>query len=389
MAMRPPRHGAGWRPASIFYLFQRIVWRRVLDYERRMALIGYARVSTAEQDLAAQRAALAAAGCAEIVEETASGAAAARPELARVLARIRPGDTLVVARLDRLARSLAHLLAVLDRLQAKKAGFRSLADPIDTAGPSGTLVLQILGAVAEFERALIRERTRAGLAAARARGRQGGNPGLRARDPATIVRLAQAREENRLARALPTAEAWIGPVRRLRPASPWPEVVRAVNAGLDAGTAPFSPARLKRLVRLFARAGLLELGVLGISLGVGRGGGRDSAVGLGGEIPGREGAAPPHGEAGARPAALWTGRRGRAASQTTRAVELAAAYLRGRPDATLTELGAALLRLGVRPPRGGAAWAPSSLKRLLDRGRALGLITTRRDGPSCGSDGQT
>ncbi len=350
-----------------------------------MALIGYARVSTAEQDLAAQRAALAAAGCAEIVEETASGAAAARPELARVLARIRPGDTLVVARLDRLARSLAHLLAVLDRLQARKAGFRSLADPIDTAGPSGTLVLQILGAVAEFERALIRERTRAGLAAARARGRRGGNPGLRARDPATIVRLAQAREEARLARALPAAEAWIGPVRRLRPAAPWPEVVRAVNAGLGAGTAPFSPARLKRLVRLFARAGLLEPGVLGIGLGVGR----DSAVGLGGEIRGREGAAPPHGEAGAQPAARWTGRRGRAASQTTRTIELAAAYLRGRPDATLTELGAALLRLGVRPPRGGAAWAPSSLKRLLDRGRALGLITTRRDGPSCGSDGQT
>jgi len=80
------------------------------------------------------------------------------------------------------------------------------------------------------------------------------------------------------------------------------------------------------------------------------------------------------------PAVRWTSRRGRTARQTVRAVELAAAYLRGRPDATLAELGAALLRLGVRPPRGGAAWAPSSLKRLLDRGRALGLIAPPSEG---------
>lgn len=346
----------------------------------RMALIGYARISTAEQDLAAQRRALAAAGCAEIVEETASGGNAARPELARLLARIRPGDTLVVARLDRLARSLAHLLAVLDRLRAQGAAFRSLADPIDTAGPSGTLVLQILGAVAEFERALIRERTRAGLAAARAQGRRGGNPGLVARDPATIARLTRAREGARLARALPAAEAWIGPVRGLRPASPWPEVVRAVNEGLGAGTTPFSPARLKRLVRLLVRAGLLEPGVLGIGFGVGKARG------------GKGGSRPPHGETSkcsaagggegtATPAAHWTGRRGRAARQTARTVELAAAYLRGRPDATLAQLGTALLRLGVRPPRGGETWAPSSLKALLDRARARGLVTARSTPP--------
>jgi DNA invertase Pin-like site-specific DNA recombinase len=305
-----------------------------------MALIGYARVSTAEQDLAAQRRALAAAGCAEIVEETASGGDASRPELARLLARLGPGDTLVVARLDRLARSLAHLLAVIAGLEARGARFRSLADPIDTTGPSGTLVLQILGAVAEFERALIRERTRAGLAAARARGRRGGNPGLRARDPATIARLVAARAEARLARALPAAETWLGPVRRLRPATPWPEVARAVNAGLPPGTRPLPAARLKRLARDFVRHGLLDAAVLAPAPRQGRAGGR------------------------------------------TRTVELAVAYLRGRPDATLAELGAALLRLGVRPPRGGTAWAPSSLKRLLDRGRALGLITTRRDGPS-------
>lgn len=354
-------------------------------------MIGYARVSTTEQDLGAQRRALAAAGCAEIVEETASGGDASRPELARLLARIGPGDTLVVVRLDRLARSLAHLLAVIAGLEARGARFRSLADPIDTTGPSGTLVLQILGAVAEFERALIRERTRAGLAAARARGRRGGNPGLTARDPAMIARLARAREEARLARALPSAEAWIGTVRRLRPASPWPEVTRAVNEGLGAGTARFSPARLKRLVRLFARAGLLEPpGIPRIGSGVGTGVGTDVERGWGRGIPVRGDVASHHpggedekikgrldawgGPSAAITAVRWTGRRGQTARQTVRAVELAAAYLRGRPDATLAELGTALLRLGVRPPRGGPAWASSSLKRLLDRGRALGLI---------------
>jgi DNA invertase Pin-like site-specific DNA recombinase len=302
-----------------------------------MALIGYARVSTADQDLAAQRAALAAAGCALIVEETASGADAARPALARLLARIAPGDTLVVVRLDRLARSLTHLLAVIARLRARSAALRSLGDPIDTSGPSGVLVLQILGAVAEFERALIRERTRAGLAAARARGRAGGNPGLLARDPRTLAALAEARARARLARILAEAETWIGHVRRLRPATPWPELARVINAARPAGHAPLSGAALARRARLLAREGLLDPALL-------------------------------------RPAPARPSRRH---SRAAHAVELAAAYLRGRPDATLAELGTALLRLKLRPPRGGEAWASSSLKGLLDRARALGLITAR------------
>jgi DNA invertase Pin-like site-specific DNA recombinase len=305
--------------------FQLVVCFVVLVYESAMPLIGYARVSTAGQDLDAQRRALAAAGCTDIIEETASGADGSRPELARLLARIARGDTLVVVQLDRLARSLAHLLAVIAGLEARGARFRSLADPIDTSGPSGTLVLQILGAVAEFERALIRERTRAGLAAARAQGRVGGNPGLVARDPAALARLAQARRQARLIRALPTAETWLAPVRRLRPATPWPEVARVVNAGQPAGARPLSVARLKRLARDFVREGLLEAAVL--------------------------------------TAAPRRVRRG----ERSRAVDLAAAYLRGRPDATLAELGTALLRLGARPPRGGATWAPASLKRLRDR----------------------
>ena len=114
-----------------------------------MPLIGYARVSTEDQNLGPQLDALRAAGCSEVFEEFASGASRARPQLAAALTRVRRGDTLVVARIDRLARSLAHLLAVVEGLRAKGAHFRSLADPIDTSGPSGVLVLQMLGAVAD------------------------------------------------------------------------------------------------------------------------------------------------------------------------------------------------------------------------------------------------
>ena len=110
--------------------------------------------------------------------------------LARVLERIGKGDTLVVVRIDRLARSLSHLLEVIERLEAKGAFFRSLTDPIDTSSPQGKFTLQVLGAAAEFERALIRERTKAGLASARTKGRVGGNPGLRARDPEALRKAA-------------------------------------------------------------------------------------------------------------------------------------------------------------------------------------------------------
>ena len=127
-------------------------------------LIGYARVSTEDQTPLPQAQALKSEGCTEIFEEHASGGNRARPVLARVLERIGKGDTLVVMRIDRLARSLSHLLEVIEQLEAKGAFFRSLQDPIDTASPQGKFTLQVLGAAAEFERALIRERTKAGVA---------------------------------------------------------------------------------------------------------------------------------------------------------------------------------------------------------------------------------
>lgn len=138
--------------------------------------IGYARVSTDEQKSILQIDALKAAGCERIFEETASGAKADRSGLEQALDFMRPGDTLVVWKLDRLARSMRQLIDTVELLQSKGIGFRSLTEAIDTTTPGGMLVFHIFGALAEFERAIIRERTRAGLEAARARGRKGGRP---------------------------------------------------------------------------------------------------------------------------------------------------------------------------------------------------------------------
>src|SRR5215207_6107282 len=138
--------------------------------------IGYARVSTGEQTLDLQLDALKSAGCGKIYEETASGAKADRPILDEVLSYLRKGDTLVVWRLDRLGRSLQHLIEVVAQLADRGIGFKSLTEQIDTTTPGGKLIFHVFGALAEFERDLIRERTQAGLAAARARGRTGGRP---------------------------------------------------------------------------------------------------------------------------------------------------------------------------------------------------------------------
>ena len=138
--------------------------------------IGYARVSTGEQTLDLQLDALTRAGCGKLFTETASGATAERPVLSEALAYLRPGDVLVVWRLDRLGRSLQHLIAVVAQLAECGIGFKSLSEQIDTTTSGGKLVFHVFGALAEFERDLIRERTQAGLAAARARGRVGGRP---------------------------------------------------------------------------------------------------------------------------------------------------------------------------------------------------------------------
>ena len=138
--------------------------------------IGYARVSTEEQKTHAQIDALKAAGCDQIVEEKRSGGSMARPLLLAILASLQPGDVVVVYKMDRIARSLRDLMTIQERIHAAGADFKSLTEVIDTTSPAGRMIFQILGAFAEFERAIIRERTRMGLQAANARGRFGGHP---------------------------------------------------------------------------------------------------------------------------------------------------------------------------------------------------------------------
>lgn len=140
-------------------------------------LIGYARVSTEEQNLALQLDALTRAECERIYQdEGISGVAVNRPALGEALATLRPGDVLVTWKLDRLGRSLAHLIEIISGLGERDIGFRSLSEAIDTTSASGRLLFHVMGALAEFERALISERTCAGMAAARARGVHVGRP---------------------------------------------------------------------------------------------------------------------------------------------------------------------------------------------------------------------
>lgn len=293
-----------------------------------MPLIGYARVSTGDQSPLPQAQALKSAGCAEIFEEHASGGDRARPVLARVLERIGHGDTLVVVRIDRLARSLSHLLEVIERLEAKGAFFRSIQDPIDTASPQGKFTLQVLGAAAEFERALIRERTRAGLAHARSKGRVGGNPGLRARDRTALRKLRMARAESYMDRLNRTAPDWVPPVRRLRPDMAWEDVLRVINAPLPPDRR-WTQGRLLRAVHAYVRDGFLPDTVLG---------------------------------------------RARRSDPDDRLPAIVAAIRGADPDITLQAICDRLEAMRERTPRGRTSWQPSSVRMLLARAERLGLL---------------
>ena len=161
--------------------------------------LGYARVSKADdQDTAAQVSALKAAGCTRVYEEKASGGRWDRPQLHRMLDQLREGDVIVVWKLDRLSRSLKDFLHILEKIDAAAANFRSLTEAIDTSGPAGRMMMQMLGSFAEFERAMVRERTRAGLKAAREQGRKGGRRSkLMPRQRAEILAASPPRREPR------------------------------------------------------------------------------------------------------------------------------------------------------------------------------------------------
>jgi DNA invertase Pin-like site-specific DNA recombinase len=288
-------------------------------------LIGYARVSTEEQGTDPQLDELRAAGCSAILEEHASGADRSRPVLARLLREIRPGETLVVVRLDRLARSVSHLLAVIEQLEASGAHFRSLRDPIDTTTPQGMFSLQVLGAVAQLERALIAERTKAGLRAARSRGRVGGNPGLRSRDPDAIRKVQVSRHAAHLADVLSQLDSWLPTVRRMRPDQPWGDVVRVLNRSNDA---TWTVERLRRTVQRLVTEGILEASLLD---------------------------------------------RARPQQEDDRLVRLIAGIAAAAPDRTLQQLAAQLEAMRERTPRGGTRWHPSSVRNLLQQAERLGL----------------
>jgi hypothetical protein len=219
-------------------------------------------------------------------------------------------------------------LEVIERLEAKGAFFRSIQDPIDTASPQGKFTLQVLGAAAEFERALIRERTKAGLASARTKGRVGGNPGLRARDPGAQRKVRLARQDGYMERLNETAQDWVPHVRRLRPDLAWEDVLRIINGPLPEAR-HWTQSRLLRAVKAYVRDGFLPGEVLG------RAGQRETEDRLPAIIAGIKGA---------------------------------------DPDITLQAICDRLEAMRERTPRGRTNWQPSSVKMLMERATKLGLL---------------
>ena len=297
-----------------------------------VAQIGYARVSTEDQTTDPQVDLLREAGCSRIFCDTASGAQRSRPELSRARQAVGRGDVLVIARLDRLARSLSHLLEIVEGLDASGAGFRSLGDPIDTTSAQGRLTLQILGAVAEFERQLIRERTKAGLASAKAQGRMGGNPALKNGDAKGRAKLAQARDMARTDRVLDAAADLVPVVSRLRPGASWDQVLRvlaAQGAVRPWDRKPWTRDSLIRACRRLARDGLLP------------------------------------------ETAMSRSKRG-AEDQSLTA--LVAAVWNALPRPTLLACARHLEAQYIRTPRGGTRWSASSVANILNRARGEGLV---------------
>jgi DNA invertase Pin-like site-specific DNA recombinase len=290
----------------------------------RQRLIGYARVSTEDQATDAQLDELRAAGCEVIHQEHGSGASRARPVLSRLVREIGCGETLVVVRLDRLARSVSHLLEVIEILEEKGTHFKSLRDPIDTSTPQGMFSLQVLGAVAQLERSLISERTKAGVRAAKAKGKQPGNPGLREERPEAIRKTALARDKVYLGDLLTSADSFLPVVRQMRPQHSWEDVVQILNVKGQRWTDQSLRRAVKRLVsEKMADPILLK-------------------------------------KAGRRP-------------PDDRVMTLIAGIAISNPNLTLREIGAQLEAMRERTPRGGLEWKASSVKFQLDRARKMGL----------------
>ncbi len=296
-----------------------------------MRKIGYARVSTDEQTTEGQVEALLADGCAEVFTEYASGADPERPVLARTVANLKPGEVLVVVRIDRLARSVTHLLHVIDDLQRRGVGFKSLSDPIDTSIPQGRFTLQILGAVAEFERALIRERTVSGIRTARQNGAVFGNPGLLSKDAGAVARVVEGRAKARRKALEGLAPVLVPTLASLRPAVTWKALSDLLNRqGVRSpGGRAWDNRSLVLAARQLVDAGHLDPSVLDVSPRAGD----------------------PHA-----------------------VTHIVAGLVRMNPNASLAELGENLSLMGQVTPRGSRKWSKSSVQNLLVQARTSGLL---------------
>src|SRR6266581_364917 len=191
------RRALSQKRSTGYFLESRLPFSKPLHYSMafetiRTMLVGYARVSTSDQTLNLQNDALEKIGCTKIFTDVVSGVKEERKGLQEAIEYVREGDTLVVWRLDRLGRSLKHLIETITKLNNRKIGFKSITENIDTTTSGGKLIFHIFGALAEFERDIIRERTNAGLQAARARGRRGGRPKAQALNSPKKVALAQS-----------------------------------------------------------------------------------------------------------------------------------------------------------------------------------------------------
>ncbi len=286
-------------------------------------VFAYARVSTDAQDLDPQTDELRKDGFDVLVVEKASGASRTRPELARLVREMKAGDILKVVRIDRLARSVSHLLEVIETLEGKGAHFRSLRDPIDTTTPQGMFSLQVLGVVAQLERALIADRSKAGLASARARGRVGGNPGVRAGDPAAIAKIVKSMDETYITRLIDGMETFMPTVRKMRPTKPWPDVAAAVSQAT--GTS-WTVKRLRQSVRRLVAEGLVDRKLLGRATRVRR-------------------------------------------RRTDELAVLVQGIALANPGMSLRGIGGQLEAMKIRTPAGKPSWTPTSVAHLLKKVR--------------------
>lgn len=288
-------------------------------------IVGYVRVSASEPAYESQMQQLHAAGCDRIFEEQSPPSASARPVLTRLLRDLTSGDTLVVAGLDSLALPVDRLGALLEDFERRGVSFMSTGDKIDTSAPHGMFFLHMLSAVVRLDKTLRGESTKAGIAAAKRRGRLPGNPGLRDRRPEAILAASMARNKVYLDQLTASAHTWLPTVQRLRPDHSWDNIVRVLNRrGMD-----WTVERLRRAVRRLIDAKLAEPSLLSRS-------------------PRR--------------------------APDDRHMTLIASIAIADPALSLRGIAAQLDMLGETPLHGGKKWQPSSVRHFIEEARRFGLI---------------